>query len=138
MHAHACGLVDDCDALVFVNHIKRNIFCKGLQRRQFNRASDDDLFSTAQPHGWLGRLSIELDLFLLDKLLNPHATDLGELRDKPLVKASASGVDRDREDPCWECFGHAGIVVDQQVMLEVEAVKKPGSLSVAAITAASF
>ena len=92
MHAHPRRLVDNGDAFVFVNHVKGDIFCKSLERRQLDCAADDDFFSAAQLHGGLGGFSIDQDLFLPDQLLNADAAHIRKLGYKPLVKTHADSV----------------------------------------------
>ncbi len=60
---------------------------------------------------------------MFDELLNAYTTDFGKLRDKPLIKAGSGAIERNRKNLLYRRFCHAGIVVDQQLTLEVEAVK---------------
>src|SRR6478672_2489314 len=132
MHAHASGLVDYGDTLVFINHVERYVFRKCLQGRQFNFAGYDDFFPAAQLHGRLRCLPIDQDLFLLDELLDAHAAYVRKLRDKPLVQTHPSGLRRNRESLCWRSFCHAGIVVEgwrtrlsTRITLPASAVRTP-------------
>ena len=112
VHAHARRLIDYRDALIFVNYVQRNIFRKGLERRQLNRAGDDDFLTAAQLYGRLGRLSIDEDLFLLDQLLNADTADFGKLGDKPLIKTRSGGIRWNRKNLLSGRFCHVGIVVE--------------------------
>src|SRR5579859_6053798 len=89
MHTHPRRLVYDRDTLVFINHVEGNVFSKSLERRQFNSAGNDDFFSSTQPHGRLGHIPIEENLFLLDELLHAYAVYVWKLGDEPLVQSGA-------------------------------------------------
>ena len=54
VYAHAGGLVDHYQALVFVNHIQGNVFRKSAQRQQLHSASDLDLLASVQAQRGLG------------------------------------------------------------------------------------
>ena len=48
MHHHAGGLVDHGQVRVFIDHIERNLFRHGLERRGMRLAGDVDVLAAAQ------------------------------------------------------------------------------------------
>jgi len=89
MDAHAGGFVDDEQVIVFVEDIERNGFGFRAKRRAL-ACLDKDPLITSQFVRRLGGRAIHQNQTVLKKLLDSGAGEFREMRDNPLIEASAA------------------------------------------------
>jgi hypothetical protein len=95
MHSHAGGLIYDSHIRILKKDVEGDVFGKCPERGQRHRAGYGDLLSSTQLEGGFGRFSVYQNLALLDHLLHTHPAYVRKLRDEPLIKALAGGIERD-------------------------------------------
>src|ERR1019366_10438446 len=66
MHHHACGLYDDGEVLVLIDHIERNVFGYRPQRWRLIFADDFDGFAATKLVRGLGLFAIDEDFLVVD------------------------------------------------------------------------
>ena len=90
VHHHAGRLVHHRQVGVFIDHIQRNVFRRGLQRRGMRLAGNGDPLAAAQLQRSLLALAVDQHIALLDEQLHARAAHAFELRGKKLIEPLAA------------------------------------------------
>ncbi len=88
---HARGLIHHHQVVIFIEHVERDVFGHGAQRRRLRVAENGDALAAFQFQRRFGSSVVKKNLLLGHELLHPRAAGVGKLRGKELVEALPCG-----------------------------------------------